>query len=299
MPDKNQTVIITGGTGFIGSRIAVRLIEEGFNVRVITRLSSDIDEIEPYLDRMELFRFDGKTNSLIEYFQAEKADVVVHLASFAVFQHESDQVEAMIDANLKFGTQVLEAMATAGVDSFINTGSFAEYFEGDGYDPSGLYAATKKAFEDIMTFYINAHELNAVTLKLFDVYGPGDPRKKIINLIIQAIKNDEKLIMTVGEQYLDLTHINDVVNAYVHTIDGMLKGNFEGEDIFAISSGAQIKVRDLVAVIEKVMAKAAPVELGGRDYRFREIMKPWQGGAALPGWEARINLEEGIKSLIP
>ena len=293
-----RVVVVTGATGFIGSNLIRKLVELNFDVHIIARVGSDLSIIKSIVPKLGIFMFNGDIQSLSDYLKDCKAELVIHLASLAIFQHQTNQLDDLIDTNIKFGTQVLESMKIAGVRKIINTGSFAEYFDGAEYNPSGLYAATKKAFEDVIKFYVNAYSFTSITLKLFDVYGPNDPRPKIINMILDAIGKNEKLAMTAGEQYLDLIHIDDVVSAFVTAVNGVFEGHYKSEDIFAVSSENHIQLKNLVSLVGEVLSKDVPVELGGREYRFREIMKPWTDGQTLPGWKAKISLEEGIRSLV-
>jgi nucleoside-diphosphate-sugar epimerase len=163
-----------------------------------------------------------------------------------------------------------------------------------------LYAATKQAFEDIAKFYLDTSGINFVTLKLNDTYGPADKRKKILNVWMNCIQTGEALDMSEGEQLIDITYIDDVVDAYVTMIkllendtSSSLKGKF-----FAVSSSKPLKLKELAKIFERISSGKLNINWGAKPYRSREVMIPWNQGKSIPGWKPRVSLEEGIKRFI-
>jgi nucleoside-diphosphate-sugar epimerase len=224
--------------------------------------------------------------------------VVFHLASLFIAEHRSDQVTDLINSNLLFGTQLAEACARTGVKRFINTGTSWQHYRSDTYDPVCLYAATKQAFEDILDFYANAFSICVTTLKLFDTYGPDDPRPKLVNLLVKAMENGEALDMSPGEQFLDLVHIDDVTRAFAICAQQLIDGTSnKPHERYAVSSNSPLSVRQLVALIEQVSGKVIKVAFGARPYREREVMAPWQGGMTPPGWHPQIDTITGLAAM--
>ena len=157
-----------------------------------------------------------------------------------------------------------------------------------------LYAATKQAFEDILQYYIEANALSVITLKLFDTYGPNDPRPKLFHILKKIANDNLSLAMSPGEQLIDLVHVYDVVNAFVIAGEHLESPAVNGHEIYAVSSGVQIKLKDLVKIYANIHGKELAINWGGREYRNREVMRPWSNGKLLPGWKISIELEEGI-----
>jgi nucleoside-diphosphate-sugar epimerase len=172
----------------------------------------------------------------------------------------------------------------------VNTSTNWEHFEDTYYNPANIYAATKKAFEDILQYYVEAHELQAITLELTDTYGQDDNRRKIINLLIEAIRTDTVIEISPGEQLMDLVHVDDVIDAYIIACS-LCKNIPSGHRRYSVSSSSPIKLKDIVALLERISGKEIPVVLGGREYRFREVMRPWLQGEPLPGWKCSRTLE--------
>jgi nucleoside-diphosphate-sugar epimerase len=223
-----------------------------------------------------------------------RPDIVFHLASLFLSEHTADQLESLITSNVLFGTQLVEAMMANGVPLLVNTGTSWEHYCNSAYSPVNLYAASKHAFESILQYYVEAKGLQAITLKLFDTYGPDDPRPKLFTLLRRIADEQKTLGMSPGEQMIDLMHVDDVVEAFVLSADRLLCSAVEGHERYAVSSGAPIRLRDLVELFGRVIGRPLPIEWGGRPYREREVMVPWNTGVSVPGWLPTVGLEEGI-----
>jgi len=295
MIPRPTSVLVTGGTGFVGSRLVRALIAEGFDVHVLVRSTSSLEELAPVLAEVRLVEFGGSTVGLAAAVGRAHPDLVFHLASRFIAEHRPDQVNELIDSNVRFGAQLLEAMAVNGVRRLVNAGTSWQHFEGAEYRPVCLYAATKQAFEAILEFYVDARNLQTITLKLFDTYGADDPRPKLFSLLRSASQRDAVLEMSGGEQLVDLVYVDDVVDAFLMAGKRLLSGEAQPKEEFAVSSGKPMPLKDIVALYAAVCDVDLRVDWGARPYREREVMVPWHTGAALPGWSARTSLEDGIR----
>jgi nucleoside-diphosphate-sugar epimerase len=159
--------------------------------------------------------------------------------------------------------------------------------------PVNLYAATKNAFEAIVSYYHDATPINAVSLYLYDVYGPDDDRPKLFQTLRAAISG-ERVELSPGYQLIDLVYIDDVVGAIMAAIPWTAdkRGREAG---YAVSSGKPVSIRDVVETYRRVTGVQFDVAWGGRPYRKREVMTPWAGGKPVPGWNPRVDLEHGIR----
>jgi nucleoside-diphosphate-sugar epimerase len=292
-----RTALVTGATGFIGSHLSRRLLAEGWNVEIVTRCGTDISILGDFPDRVTVHRHDGTTEGMSEIMDTARPDVVFHLASLFLSDHRAEQVEPLIRSNILFGTQLLEAMTNAGVRLLVNTGTGWQHFKHRHYDPVNLYAATKQAFEGILRYYVESRSVQSITLKLFDTYGPGDRRRKIFTLLREASGRNESLAMSPGEQQIDLVYIDDVLSAFADAAGRLLAGEVGGHESYVVTSGAPIVLRDLVDTYLRVTGRHVVVHWGGKPYRHREVMSPWNTGKPLPGWRPTVGLEEGIRRM--
>jgi nucleoside-diphosphate-sugar epimerase len=206
----SRRILVTGATGFVGTHLTRRFADDGWDVSALVRPQSDVDRLDP---RVTAYAPYGDTATLVSAIVDARPDVVIHLASLFIAEHAPDQVGPLVESNVLFGAQLLEAMDAAGVDALVNTGTSWQYFDGVDYDPVCLYAATKQAFEDIALFYVSARGLRMQTLRLYDTYGPDDPRPKLFHALRAAAETGVTLRMSPGEQIVDMLHVDDVVAA--------------------------------------------------------------------------------------
>jgi len=291
----NKKYLISGGSGFIGSHLAKRLIDLGNEVHIIIRPSSNIDLLKGYEDNIIFHEYDGTYYSLDNAIKNSKPEIVFHLASLFISQHNPADIEKLIFSNILFGTQLVEAMVQNGVRKLINTGTSWQHYNNSEYDPVNLYAATKQAMEDIIKYYCEADKLCAIHLKLFDTYGPNDPRPKLMNLLKRAIRSGEVLEMSGGEQLIDLVYVDDVVEAFYIASESL----FNTKTIncsYGISSHSPIKLKYLIKTVEDVIGRKIPIKWGGKPYKTREVMIPWNTFSCLEGWKPKTELKEGLKN---
>lgn len=290
-------VLLTGATGFTGSYVLKKLLAAGWRVDILVRPTSQIDLIRGELSNEKVHVYNGNIEETMRIVSSVRPDVVVHIASMVIGKHEPSDVTPIIESNILFGTHLLEAMSQAGVKNFINTGTYWEHFEGRAYSPVELYAASKFAFQNILQYYVELKGVNAITLKLFDAYGPNDPRTKLMSLLLCARNTKECIRMTKGEQKIDLVHVSDVADAYKLAAARLFSGKVSGHEIFGVGSGRRLTIKDVVKVFEEISGDKLEIEWGSRPYREREVMDPCLLDV-LPGWAPRITLEEGISSLL-
>jgi nucleoside-diphosphate-sugar epimerase len=139
-PRANPTALVTGATGFVGSRVARHLAAAGWKVCALVRPESKLDQLKGGggAEQVETFVFDGLHASLVAKLQALKPDVVFHLASLYLAQHKPEDIPALVASNITFGTQLLEAMMAAGVKQLVNTGTGAQHYQNAAYSPFNL-----------------------------------------------------------------------------------------------------------------------------------------------------------------
>lgn len=287
-----KRVLVTGATSYLGRVLIERLQRQGSIVHVIVRPGSDLSRLQGLSGTPECHEHDGSTETLIDIVAKANPSTIFHLATLYLREHQPNQIEDLIQSNILFGTQLLEAMRMAGMKRLINLGTFFQFFDGSGYCPVNLYAATKQAFEDILTYYRDAHKISSTTLILYDVYGPGDWRAKLMTAIRDAQTANTVLKLTDATTLLDLVYIDDVVEALMHAALQQIEGG-----PYAISGPARTTLAGVVEIFEKVKGLPITVEFGAYPAALRTPNPPWVG-PPLQGWQARISLEEGIRRFL-
>lgn len=290
-----MNILITGTTGFVGENVVKGMLLEGHTVYSLIRASSNIQ----YLPSQVIFyEFDGDIDSLSQYLINNHIEIVIHIASCFIVEHSFQQIDELVNSNIKLGVQVLEAMRLADVKYFINTASTWQTFESESicYHPVNLYAATKQAFEDIIKYYVEVANIKALTLTLFDTYGPGDRRGKLISLLMQYAKNRNELCMSEGEQEIGLTFIDDVVKAYVQSLEEVKK--IVGYKKYALIPKQVCSLKEVVCIFENAIGTKLNIKWGARPYRKREVMEIWKKGEILPNWNPAIDLIDGFRKIM-
>jgi nucleoside-diphosphate-sugar epimerase len=297
-PVQPRAALVTGATGFIGGHLVQRLVREGWQVHLLSRPRTEPRAATLQSPAITWHDYDGTYDSALAAVQKSRPQVVFHLASLFLAQHQPQDIASLIQSNLLLGTHLLEAMAQAPVQRFINTGTAWQHNTHGDLRAANLYAATKQAFESLIDWYVDMHRMRVVTLKLFDTYGPGDRRRKLIPLLLDSARTGTSLAMSPGEQLIDLVYIDDVIDAFL-AADRVLADAADGSHArYAVSSGRPVSLRQLVATLERVRGQSLGVQFGARPYRPREIMVPWQTGVAVPGWTPKVTLEAGLTRVL-
>jgi nucleoside-diphosphate-sugar epimerase len=287
-------VTISGATGYIGGRLLGTILELGWKACAVVRAGDEAGlpaGVERIVDP-------GTAGILAGQLTEFGPDVILHLAACQDLTDAPDASDALVEANLAFGARMLSAARTAGARALVAAGTYSVHGAGDPiYDPQTFYAATKQAFSALAGYYRSATDLQTVVLELSDTYGPGDTRRKFLDLVDAAARSGEPLDASPGEQVVSPLHVDDVVNAFVHTALTLL-GPEAGTlgAVHSVAGPRAVTLRELVAAYEEVTGRAVPVRWGTRPYRDREIMEPWAGDA-LPSWSPGVELADGIAAV--
>lgn len=290
---------VTGASGFTGSHLVRHLRRHGWTVAVLARPDSRTDLWADSENPVTVYRYDGTSASVRAALEGARPDVVLHLASCFLVKHSPEDLDRLVDGNIRFGLHLADAMATTGCRRLVTAGTSWQHWTDAAYRPVNLYAATKQACDALFAYYRDAESLRLVTLALFDNYGPGDTRRKLIPLLHGALRSGRTLDLSPGEQRLDLLHVEDTAGAFRRAAEGLLA---EGPDTlpageYAVSSGTRVSLRELVGLIEAVSGRPLPVRWGVQAYRPREVMEPWTQGRALPNWRPEIGLRDGLAAV--
>lgn len=293
-----MNLLVTGATGFIGSHLCRRLRDEDHCIHVLLRHEEQISIMRAF--GYHPFLFDGDCTSLAGYMEAENIDGIIHLASLFLSEHKPEDIDSLIASNILLGTKVLETASTTGIRWFLNTGTFWQHYQNEIFNPVNLYAATKEAFEVIARYYTETSNILFTTIKLNDTFGPGDTRSKIFTLWQKAIFTGEEILMSPGEQIMDISYIDDVIDAYLFLIQALSVDENKklNNKSFAIYSNSRMTLKEAALLFEKTTGKRISVKWGARPYKQREVMEPQMRIPIVPGHKNRVGLVSGLRSLV-
>ena len=289
-------ILITGLTGYIGSNLARRLLAEGHQVSGLVRLPVHTAYIHDIQDQITLLPYNGVGPHLLEQMQADRPELVYHLATYYTGSHEMEHVSKLVDANVILGAFLLEAMAACGCRNIICASSVMEHYRGQEYCPLNLYAATKRAFYDLLCYYVDAGILHAGELVLSDTYGPGDRRPKVLNLILEAARSHREIDLSDGQQDYAAVHIDDVVEAFVLAGKQLATGEWKNQK-FQVLPDTILSLRETAETMIKICKLTVEANWGARPASDRDMCHATRLYPPVPGWSPQVSLEQCLAGL--
>lgn len=296
--------VVTGGAGFIGSHLTEHLLSQGRRVRVIDNFSSGNPANLAHLkngdglDIVEVNVADG--GSLAEHFQG--AERVFHLAALADIVPSIQNPEAYFRANVDGTYAVVEAARAANVQRFIYTASSSCYglpdtfptSESAAIDTRYPYALTKFLGEQIVMHWAEVYGLPAVSLRLFNVYGPRARTAGTYGAVFgvflsQILAKKPVTIVGSGEQTRDFTYVSDVVDAFRCAADSDLIG-----EVLNVGSGQPQSINRLVELLGAQSTTHIPKRPGEPDTTHADITQITE---LLP-WRPSVPFEEGVRIML-
>ena len=292
-----MNVLVTGASGYVGRALVKSLLADGINVFAIIRKNTDKRLLNHGLAGLHVDN--GDDNQLLKFVKGSNCEGVIHLASYFTVSHNTCELYDLINSNVLFSTRIIDISCNHGISWFLNIGTFWEHLDCSDYFPVNLYAATKKAFENISRYYIEQFNLKYLTLKINDTYGPGDKRNKIINLWFNTIKNGASLKMSPGDQLIDIVYIDDVVDALRIAMKRLCNDGIERKkcETYRISAIEKYSLKELSKLFEESVGRKLKIEWGALPYRSNEVMNPSCPFKIVPGWTPKISIKKGLSML--
>lgn len=282
---QQHRVLLTGATGYLGSRLAARLVADGFHVVVVKRSFSDLRRISATVARDQMFDVDLEplTKAFTRF---GRIDSVVHCATD--YGRKQSSVPEIVEANLMLPLRLLHIAEEFGVRTFVNSDTFLDKRVNE-------YSLSKKQFLDWLK--LHSSRLVCRSLRLEHFYGPGDDPTKFVGwLVSQFAAEVPEIRLTPGEQKRDFVFIDDVVEAFVRVIQDS-RNQSPGFVEFDVGSGQSVTIRTLVQELKAFFpdTRSTPI-FGALPYRRAEIMDSRPDISALLklGWRPRVSLKEGL-----
>ena len=295
--------LVTGGAGFIGSHICQELLSRGHQVLAVDNLASGrLENFEEFGDtknfefkKVDILDRDG----LLPLFKG--ADWVFHMAGLADIVPSIEKPELYFDVNVKGTLNVLEASKNAGVKRFTYAASSSSYGIPEEYPtpetapiaPQYPYALTKYLGEELVLHWSQTYKLPAVSLRLFNVYGPRSRTSGTYGAVFgvflaQKLNHKPYTVVGDGEQTRDFTFVTDVADAFILAAESDLNGEF-----LNVGSGNTYSVNRLVELLDGDV-EYIPKRPGEPNCTFADVSKIER----LLGWKAKVPFEKGVQKMI-
>jgi len=292
-----ELILVTGGAGFIGSHLCRRVLDRGYQVRVLDNLSFGRKEWVP--DEAELVVGDIRD---IEDCRAACDGVsgVFHAAAMSRAGPSVDAIDICTQQNVTGTQNVLIAARDARVRRFVYSGSSTYYGnrptphrETTPPDFLNFYALSKAVGEEYAFMFDRIFGLPVVVLRYFNVYGPRQPEvgayALVLGIFLRRWADGEELeIHGSGEQRRDFVHVRDVADANIAAFESDVRS-----EVFNIGSGTNVSVKELADMISP-RQHLAPRRAGDAEVTLADISK----ATDLLRWHPKVSFEEGVGEMI-
>ena len=303
---KRELVMITGGAGFIGSKVTQVLIDRGYDVRIFDNLSRpDLEALERLLDtgHVELVEGDVRYADSVRG-AMQGAAYAIHLAAVSINKSIADPTESL-DINMLGSNNVFRAAADEGIKRIVFASSASVYGEPeklpmseDGpFHPVTPYCLSKLAAEHLLDFYGRTTGLEWNALRYFNVYGPGQKVSAYYTSVVLHFLNrigagEPPIIDGEGAQSMDFIHVLDVATA---TADAMECDGWG----YSINVGTGISTS--IAELAQILLDAAGADVEPI-FRPRDVIVSRRAAdislaEEVMGWKPQIAAEDGLREL--
>ena len=281
-------ICVTGGLGFIGSHVVVKLINEGHDVVILDTKTDygiiDNEELDAVMKErffgianrmtgsvnLNIYTIDVANPELKTLFEKEKFDAVIHLASFPrqkVVNADPTQGSKVMSEGL---LNLLELSRKTGVDRFSYISSSMVYGDfSDGVEewedvvPKGQYAIMKYAGELLVQDYTRQYGLNHTIIRPSAVYGPLDVCDRVISKFFHNAITGEKIVVNGKMEKLDFTFVNDVATGIVQATTSDKAKN----ETYNLTKSKGVTLYDAATIVKSIVGKGN-IEVKQKDKDF-------------------------------
>lgn len=309
---RERSVVVTGGSGYIGSNVCRILADSGFNVVNIDKNKRTLEGVTQYP-----FEVDNKqVNGILKLL---KPDVVIHIAANNSVPASIKNPAETYTQNVYQTISLLNNCVDAGVENFIFASSSSVYGatenednkfrENDNLNPINPYGKSKMMCEKIIADYAQAHNFNYANLRLFNVAGSAngrygyqkDPYVHVLPILIKSAMEGEEFSLygndydTVdGTNMRDYTHVSDVARAFLLATNYLFDGNESAT--LNIGSGNPISTKQLIDKVNEQMETDITVNIEPR--RPGDMVGTFSDRASaeqLLGWTPEFRIEDIVR----
>lgn len=286
-----KNVLILGGTGFLGSALTRKFIEDGSRVSILKRHSSKIWRINDIATNIVSI-YSIELDNLENIFKQNKYDLVVHAATN--YGRLGESAERIVEANLMLPLRLLELSIQYKSGSFLNIDTFYS----SNYKYLSHYSLSKEQFKAWLQVF--SEEICIHNAVACHIYGPNDSNNKFIPMMIDNLLSEVKEIpLTLGEQKRYFIYVDDLAE---FCVEFSKQNNSKGFHERKIIANEYVSVRYIMETLKKLTKnKSTKLNFGQLTYRENEIMNmnvEENNFSSNMNWKQKYDLEEGLKKTI-
>jgi UDP-glucose 4-epimerase len=328
MGARNETVMVTGGYGYMGAQCVAALLDSGYDVVILDNRSTGSAVIG---DRLKDIESEGRIIGDVEAdlldpsaldlaMKEYKVGSVVHLAALSCVEESVRRPKTYSDNNVVGTGNLLEAMRANGVDRIVFSSSAAVYGEPrrvpvdeeQPLAPINPYGETKMLAERLMDEYDSSCGIRSVRLRYFNIAGADgsgrvgeshDPETHLIPNILSAALDGNRAFSIYGDDYptrdgtcvRDYVNVEDLADAHLLALDYLRQGG--GTDCFNLGTEHGHTVKEVFETCERVTGTRIPVVVQGRRPGDPAVLVADSGKARrILGWTPSRSLEDSVRS---
>ncbi|HTX93302.1 MAG TPA: NAD-dependent epimerase/dehydratase family protein [Anaerolineales bacterium] len=306
--------LVTGAAGFIGSRLAEVLLEQGHTVTGVDNLNDayDVRMKDFRLRKLQairgftFLRADISDRTILDAnstLAGQKFEAVINLAARAGVRASVENPWVFYESNVLGTLNLLELCRQRGIPKFLTASTAGVYGdkaprptseEADSNHPLQPYAASKKASEVLAHSYHALYGLDVTVVRYFNVYGPAPRPDMVIFRFAKWITEGQPVeLFGDGEQSRGFTYLDDIVSGTLAALKPL------GYEIINLGGHQPLNLIELIRILEKLIGKKARVnQLPANPADIRASLADVEKAKRILGWQPQVGLEEGIGRLV-